>query len=222
MSWADFYLICFIFGFCFSLLSFLSGSLRWHAHFPHMPHGGHVGGGHPPVSHGPAHGGAAHSGVSNGRLTTQTEISPFNFITLTAFMAWFGGIGYLLSRFSKMWFAMGLGIAVLSGIGGASIVYLFIGKVLTSREENMDPADYEMVGVLGRVAVPIRENGGTGEIIYSQAGTRRVCGARADKAEAIDKGAEVVVTRYERGIAYVRRWEEMAEEGDALSSEQQS
>jgi membrane protein implicated in regulation of membrane protease activity len=225
MTWADFYLICFIFGFCFSLLSFLSGGLRWHVHFPHMPHGGgHVGGAHAPVAHGPAQGGAGHpaTGTVNGqRLTTETQISPFNFVTLTAFLAWFGGIGYLLSRFSKMWFAMGLGIAVMSGIGGASVVYLFIRKVLTSTEENMDPADYEMVGVLGRVASSIRE-GGTGEIIYSQAGTRRVCGARADGGQAIAKGDEVVVTRYEKGIAYVRRWEEMAEEGDALSSEQKS
>jgi membrane protein implicated in regulation of membrane protease activity len=225
MTWADFYLICFIFGFCFSLLSFLSGGLRWHVHFPHMPHGGgHVGGAHPPVVHGPAHGGAGHavSGTTHGpRLTTETQISPFNFVTLTAFLAWFGGIGYLLSRFSKMWFAMGLGIAVMSGIGGASVVYLFIRKVLTSTEENMDPADYEMVGVLGKVASSIRE-GGTGEIIYSQAGTRRVCGARAENGVAIAKGSEVVVTRYERGIAYVRRWEEMAEESDELSSEQKS
>jgi len=225
MTWADFYLICFIFGFCFSLLSFLSGGLRWHVHFPHMPQGGgHVGGAHPPVVHGPAHGGAAHPAAGlakGGRLTTQTEVSPFNFVTLTAFLAWFGGIGYLLSRFSKMWFAMGLGIAILSGIGGASVVYLFIGKVLTSTEENMDPADYEMVGVLGKVASSIRE-GGTGEIIYSQAGTRRVCGARAETGAAIAKGSEVVVTRYERGIAYVRRWEEIAEESDELSSEQKS
>jgi membrane protein implicated in regulation of membrane protease activity len=220
MTWADFYLICFIFGFCFSLLSFLSGGLRWHAHFPHMPHGGgHVGGAHAPGAHGPAH--SAAGLAKGGRLTTQTDVSPFNFVTLTAFLAWFGGIGYLLSRYSKMWFAMGLGIAVLSGIGGASVVYLFIGKVLTSTEENMDPADYEMVGVLGKVASSIRE-GGTGEIIYSQAGTRRVCGARSENGAAIAKGSEVVVTRYERGLAYVRRWDEMAEESDELSSEQTS
>jgi membrane protein implicated in regulation of membrane protease activity len=225
MTWSDFYLICFIFGFCFSLLSFLSGGLRWHVHFPHMPHGGgHIGGAHSPVAHGSAHGGAAHPAPSlakGGRLTTQTDVSPFNFVTLTAFLAWFGGIGYLLSRFSTMWFAMGLGIAILSGIGGASVVYLFIGKVLTSTEENMDPADYEMVGVLGKVASSIRE-GGTGEIIYSQAGTRRVCGARAENGAAIAKGSEVVVTRYERGLAYVRRWDEMAEESDEISSEQKS
>ena len=106
---------------------------------------------------------------------------------------------------------MGLGIALISGLAGGGIVFLFLSKVLTSEEENMDPADYEMVGVLGRTSIPIRE-GGTGEIIYSQAGTRRTCGARSEEGVAIAKGAEVVVTRYEKGIAYVRLWAEMSGE----------
>jgi hypothetical protein len=91
------------------------------------------------------------------------------------------------------------------------IIFLFLSKVLTSEEENMDPADYRMVGVLGRTSLPIRE-GGTGEIIYSQAGTRRTCGARSEEGGAIAKGVEVVVTRYERGIAYVRLWTEISGE----------
>jgi hypothetical protein len=87
-------------------------------------------------------------------------------------------------------------------------VFLFLTRVLISREENLDAADYEMVGVLGRTSMSIRENG-TGEIIYSQAGTRRTCGARSENGEAIAKGAEIVVTRYDKGIAYVRLWDEM-------------
>jgi len=100
---------------------------------------------------------------------------------------------------------------LLSGITGAGIIYLFLSRVLTSEEENLDPADYEMPGVLGRTSVPIRQ-GGTGEIIYSQAGTRKTCGARAEDGAAIAKGTEVIVTRYEKGIAYVRLWTEMAGE----------
>ena len=138
-------------------------------------------------------------------------MSPFNFVTFTAFLAWFGGTGFLLTRFSTVWFVMGLGIALVSGLIGAGVVFLFLSKVLTSEEENLDPADYEMVGVLGRVSVAIRE-GGTGEIIYSQAGTRRTCGARAENGRAIARGSEVVVTRYDKGIAYVRLWEELAGE----------
>jgi hypothetical protein len=63
-----------------------------------------------------------------------------------------------------------------------------------------------MVGVLGRITSPIRA-GGTGELLYSQAGTRRCAAARSDDGIAVEKGAEVIVTRYEGGIAYVRTWD---------------
>jgi hypothetical protein len=99
-------------------------------------------------------------------------------------------------------------------VGGA-IVFLFLSRVLISPEESMDPADYEMTGVLGRVSVSIRDKG-TGEIIYSQAGTRRTCGARGEDGNAITKGTEVVVTRYEKGIAFVRPWTEISSEEDSM------
>jgi membrane protein implicated in regulation of membrane protease activity len=211
MTWSDFYLTCFAVGFLLSAVSFIAGGLRWHLHLPHVPHGGgHVGGGHvgagnAPVPHaGAGSGAAAHAG-------RPAAVSPFNFVTLTAFLAWFGGAGYLITRFSSLWFALGLLIAMAAGLFGAAIVFLFLTRVLISREENMDSADYEMVGVLGRVSMPVRENG-TGEIIYSQAGTRRTCGARSENGSAIEKGAEVMVTRYEKGIAYVKRWEEISGE----------
>ncbi len=232
MTWADFYLICFVVGFAFSLISFLGGGTR-HFHLPHLPHGvGHVpvaghagpmvgghGGGGMVSSHAPLVGGH----VATTEVATQgaphamqsASISPFNFVTLTAFLAWFGGTGYLLTRYSRVWLVVGLGIALVSGLAGAAIIFLFLSKVLTSEQENMDPADYRMVGVLGRTSILIRE-GGTGEIIYSQAGTRRTCGARSEEGVAIAKGVEVVVTRYEKGIAYVRLWAEIS--GDESST----
>jgi hypothetical protein len=65
--------------------------------------------------------------------------------------------------------------------------------------------------MLGKVNVTIRP-GGTGEIVFSQGGTRHAAGARSEDGKAFPKGTEVVITRYERGIAYVRSWEEMAGE----------
>jgi membrane protein implicated in regulation of membrane protease activity len=200
MTWADLYLICFALGFAFSLLSFLLGGLHWH-----MPHG--WGGPNIHAGHGMGHG-HAHGGGHGA------EVSFFNPVTTAAFLAWFGGTGYLLTRFSSVWFTLGFMLALGSGLMGAGIVFLFLSRVLTSKEENLDPADFDMVGVLGKLSMPIRE-GGTGEIIYSQAGTRRSCGARAEDGSAIAKGTEVVVTRYERGIAYVRLWTEMAGEEPA-------
>lgn len=210
MTWADFYLICFALGFFFSLLSFLAGGLRWHLHLPHLSHV-HVTP-HLPAGHGSLPGG--HATAAQGH-DNAAHISPFNFITAAAFLTWFGGAGYLLTRFSGLWFVSGLGLATVSGAAGGGIVFLFLSRVLISQEESMDPADYEMTGVLGRVSVPIRESG-TGEIIYSQAGTRRSCGARSEGGNAIAKDSEVVVARYEKGIAYVRLWTEISGEEDSM------
>jgi membrane protein implicated in regulation of membrane protease activity len=206
MTWADFYLICFAVGFLLSTISFFVGGLHWH--LPFLPSGDahfHLHFGDAPG----ADGSSTNGGHANGGHGTQA--SPFNFITLTAFLAWFGGAGFLITRFAHVWFALGLLLSTSAGLVGAGIVFLFLARVLISPEENMDAADYEMVGVLGRTSLPIRTNG-TGEIIYSQAGTRRTCGARSETGSAIEKGAEIVVTRYEKGIAYVRLWEEMSGE----------
>jgi membrane protein implicated in regulation of membrane protease activity len=215
VTWSDFYLICFAVGFLLSAVSFIAGGFRWHLHLPHLPHGGmHVPTGS--VGHGPAAGHApANSGTTAragaGKGAQGTDVSPFNFITLTAFLAWFGGTGFLITRFSSVWSGLGVLISIAAGCVGAGLVFLFMSRVLVHPDENMDAADYEMVGVLGRTTLPIRA-GGTGEIIYSQAGTRRTCGARSENSGAIEKGSEIVVTRYEKGIAYVRLWEEMSGE----------
>ncbi len=223
LDWSDFYLICFAVGFCFSFFSFVFGGARFgRLHLPHF-HGHAVP--HVPLSHGPVAAGASHPPVAaHGPVTAQpagsakvargSGVSPFNPPSLAAFLAWFGGTGYLLTRFSTVWVGLGLFASVISGIVGGGIIFLFLSRVLISEDENMNLADYDMVGVLGKLSVSIRE-GGTGELVYSQMGTRRVCGARGEDGRAIAKGAEVVVTRYEKGIAYVRLWSEMAGEDES-------
>jgi membrane protein implicated in regulation of membrane protease activity len=137
----------------------------------------------------------------------------FNIGTIAAFLAWFGATGYLLQHVYGVWFVAALGVATLSGIGAASVVFWFLARVLMSHDHALDPADYRMTGVLGRITLPIRA-GGTGELTYSQEGTRRAAGARSDDGIAIPKGAEVIVARYEKGIAYVRKWEDPLGEAD--------
>jgi hypothetical protein len=222
-SWSDFYLICFAVGFCFSFFSFvLGGSRVGRLHLPHF-HGhsvAHMPSAHAPVAHAPAAGGhGSNSPASDGGANAprSTSVSPFNPPVIAAFLAWFGGTGYLLTRFSAVWVGLGLLASVGSGLVGGGIIFLFLSKILISDQEFLDPADFEMVGVLGKLSVPIRV-GGTGELIYSQAGTRRVCGARSESGEVIAKGTEVVVTRYEKGIAYVRLWSEMSGEADETTA----
>jgi membrane protein implicated in regulation of membrane protease activity len=202
MNWEMFYLTCFLVGVSLSLLAFVGGSLHLpHVHF-HLPHGHvavpHVGAGHAAVGHGP-------------------EMPYINFGTIAAFLAWFGGTGFLLTRHSGLLATVIILVSILAGLVASTIVFWFIVKFLLTHDQALDPADYEIVGVLGRVISSIRE-GGTGEIIFSQNATRQTCGARSDDGKGLARGTEVIVTRYERGIAYVRRYDEMAERQAGESS----
>ena len=223
MNWELFFLVCFVVGFSFSVLSFLGGLGRFHFHL-HLPKQVHLGGiGHgaaPGVSHGggtPAHGathGTAQAHSTQHAAAKGAHFSFFNPMTMAAFLTWFGGAGYLLVHLRHIWIFAGLALASLVGLAASAIVFVFVGKVLIANERDLDPLDYEMVGVLGRISVPIRIDG-TGEIIFDQEGVRRTCAARCERNGPLAKGEEVVVTRYERGVAYVRRWEELANPAEA-------
>jgi membrane protein implicated in regulation of membrane protease activity len=125
------------------------------------------------------------------------------------FLAWFGGVGYLLTRHAGLNFWLDLSIALAIGLTGAWILTLFL-RFLASREQPLDPADYDMIGVLGRVSSPIRP-GGIGEVIYQRDGARKPLCAKSEEDISIARGEEVIVTRYEKGIAYVRTWEAMTQ-----------
>jgi membrane protein implicated in regulation of membrane protease activity len=187
MTWQSFYLTCFLFGLLMTLGSFLLGA-HLHVHF-HPPHGFdffdvHVG------SHG-----------SGGK-------SVFNLSTILVFLTWFGGTGYVLTRYRSAGAAIALSGAIVVGFVGGALMYLFMARVFIANEKPLRDEDFEMVGILGRVSSSIRE-AGTGELIYTQQGTRRSCGARSEDGRAVERGTEVVVMRYEKGIAYVRRFEEL-------------
>jgi membrane protein implicated in regulation of membrane protease activity len=213
MNWPDIYLFCFCAGFLFSLISVLLGHLHLdvHGHHGHLPHvgSGHHGGA--PHSHGAAHAGHPDAG--------RPEVSPFSVSTAAAFLAWFGGTGYLATHYYRVWFLTALVLATAAGLLGASVVFWFLAKVLMRDREDLDPANFDMIGVFANVSCNIRP-GGVGEILFSQAGSRRAAPARSEDGSAISSGAEVIVTRFENGIAYVRRWDELSEldEGDCKSA----
>jgi hypothetical protein len=189
MNWPQIFLGCFVVGFVLSALSFAFGIVDMHVHFPWETH---------------VQVGSAHVGHMHG-------LGPINFATLTAFVAWFGGAGYLLITQFRWLTIPALVAAVPVGLTGSAIVFLLMAKVLWSPHENLQLADYHMVGVLGRLTQPIR-TGGIGELVYTQGGTRKSCGATSADGTAIEKGTEVVVTAYERGIASVKRWSDLAEQ----------
>lgn len=182
-DWNAMYLTCFGVGLVLSFVAFFGGALHLHIGRFHF-HG-----------HGVGKGARSHG------------MSPVNGFTVMAFLCWFGGTGYLMHRAHVFGVAMVLLFSVLSGVAGASLVFWFLVKVLMPGERTLEAADTEMTGVIGHLsgAVPVN---GCGEMLYSQNGARRSAAVRSDSGEAMERGAEVVVMRYERGVAYVRRWDE--------------
>jgi hypothetical protein len=191
MNWSALFLGCFVIGFSLSVLSLALSPFRFHLHLPFLHHAT------VPHLHAGPHGHA------------QAGVSPINFATVMAFLAWFGGTGYLLTSQFRWLTVPALVLATLAGGAGGFVVFWVMAHVLWSPDENMQSADYHMVGVLGRIGHGIRDEG-LGELIYSRGGTRHSCGARSVDGRAIERGTEVVVTAYDRGIAYVKRWDEFA------------
>lgn len=197
MTWSNFYLFCFLVGFSLSVLSFLAGAghihlpLKWHLPF-HLGH--HWGGGH---------------GAMRGSFKGGAHISWFNASTIMAFLAWFGGTGYLLTRHSHLWALLSLSLSMVAGLFAGWVVFRFMVKLVQVDDAPMTSEDRRVEGALATISMPIRENG-TGEIIFALGGTRRCAGARSGDGQSIDKGTEVVIERYEKGIAYVKKWEEFS------------
>lgn len=194
---ASLFLGCFAFGLIFTVAGFLLGALG-SGHHLHVPGFDFHGGGHGGVD-----GGAAHAGDHGA------TISPFNFSTISAFLAWFGGAGYLLTRYSSLTALLVTVAAAVAGLAGGGIVFLTLTRYVLPRLTVMRPEEYRVQGAVARVTSAIHE-GGTGEIVYTLAGARHADGARSASGEALERGAEVVVTRVEKGIAYVERWDKFA------------
>ena len=143
----------------------------------------------------------AHARVHPGRRARTG--SPINVGSLLAFLIWFGGVGFLLHAFSPLVLLLVILLALLAGLGGAAIIALFLVKVLIPAQTVIDPSQYRLDGTSGRITATIPA-GGTGEITYSKAGTRRSDAARSIDEQAVPHGSEVVILGYRRGIAYVQ------------------
>jgi hypothetical protein len=200
MNWETFYLVCFLVGLMLSALSLLGGMGHIGAHI-HVPHH---------VIHMPATG---HLPPAAKAVSTTGTIPWWNTFSLMIFLCWFGAAGYLLTRHGSFVTSIVLVFSALCGVVGGAIVFLFMAKVLLPHERELTADETDIVGAVGRLSAAIH-NGGTGEMIYEQLGATRSTPARSEDGDSIQKQEEVFVIRYEKGIAYVRRWEDVAGDGE--------
>ena len=208
MNWETFYLVCFLAGLMLSFVSLLGGMGHFggHVHVPHV-HAPHV---HVPHAHvhvphaaGVANGSGAGANGGGG-----ADVPWWNAFSIMIFLCWFGAAGYLLTKYGSFVAGVVVVLAAVCGIAGGAIIFMFLTKVLMPHERELTADDTDVVGVVGRLSCAIRA-GGTGEIVYQQMGATCSAIARSEDGEAIGKDAEVYVIRYERGIAYVKKWDEL-------------
>jgi hypothetical protein len=185
------YLFTFAFGVIFSIASFALGAF---------------GGGHGVHLHGLDLHGAGHGAGAGGH---DAHISPFSVSTISAFLAWFGGAGYLLTRFTHLTAVLDLLLAAGVGLVGGGIIFVAIGRYVLPRLTELREEDFQVQGAVGHLSVSIPA-GAVGEIVFSIGGAQQVDSARSVSGEAIERGTEVVVLRREKGIAYVERWDKFA------------
>ena len=101
--------------------------------------------------------------------------APINFSTITAFLAWFGGVGYLLTRFSGVGFGW-LSLLRSSAVSSGPRLFSFLACSARPRKA-LDAADYEMIGMLGQLTSAIRESG-TGEMASRQPASPQRTGSK--------------------------------------------
>jgi membrane protein implicated in regulation of membrane protease activity len=106
---------------------------------------------------------------------------------LTAF-----GVGGVVGRYYGLSHPASSGIGVLSGVAMATIVYQF-ARVLFTQQASSEIKMASLVGRTAEVSVGIPA-GGVGQVTMVVGGERSEHLARAATADALPRGAEVVVT----------------------------
>jgi membrane protein implicated in regulation of membrane protease activity len=201
------YLICFLVGLGFAVISaFLSGVFG-HFHIG-VDHSVDVGGHDVDIGGHDVNIGDHHLDVGDhGDLSTQndanTHFSPVSPITIATFITSFGGIGLIMKETLRAPMFLSLPVASGSGFVVAGIVFYFFYKIFQITQASSEPTMESVLDIEAEVITPIPANG-IGEISYVVKGSRFTAPARAEEQEAIVKHTIVRITKIVGNTFYVR------------------
>ena len=216
---ANLFLSIFLFGLIFTVasivLGFAQGGDFGAGHDATVDVGGHADAGGADTGHLGGHDAQAHAHSDSSAHHAGPSV--FNVPTIMAFLTWFGGAGFIFRQTLGAGWFVAVPLALVSGVVGGAIMFALLARVLwPMMSKPMSTSDYDLPGTPARVVSSIRE-GGVGEIVYEKGGTRFTAGARSEDGYAITRGAEVVIVRYERGLAYVQDVERLLQGSDEQS-----
>jgi membrane protein implicated in regulation of membrane protease activity len=186
-----FYLVCLTVGFLFSLMgavfggAFGHGGFGGHAGLGHgveIDHGGHFGHGHIAVDH--------ESAAGSNPSSQMPGASVFNAMTVSTFIAFFGGGGLIAMKvlgLGPLWsVAAALPVALII----AACQFLLLVHVFIHAQASSEALRAVLVGCEAGVITSIAADR-TGRISYVLKGSRFTAPAISLDGESIDRGAKV-------------------------------
>lgn len=189
------YLVAFVAGGAFGVLSWALGA---HGHHGHAHGHAHVGHGHGRVGHGHAH---------THHLPTARWINPLANLTAWAALACIGGaVGYLSRRAG-----VSAPMSVLYAAPAGLVAAFAIGGLVSALSRGTRYVEPLPEGLVANVLARIGETT-TGEVMYMHNGARHSLPARSVDGRPIEAGIEVIVIDVQDGIARVQASAELLKE----------
>lgn len=208
------YLILFLIGFCFAVISFILSSLG-HLGVGHgadvdaqdVDIGGHDVdvGGHDIDASGDNIDIGDHDvdGHFDGS-SAEMHVSPVSPITIAMFITAFGGVGFIFQQIPGGSLFLSLPLAFVSGFLIAGFAFYILYKLFKATQASSNYSRESLLGLEAEVITSIPSDG-LGEIAYITRGSRFSAPARSEEKSEIPRHAIVRMTRIVGNIFYVRQ-----------------
>jgi hypothetical protein len=130
-----------------------------------------------------------------------SEVPGLSMLAISGFITAFGAFGMVSATFLRAAVLVSLLIAAAGGLlVGAAAQVFFVRVISTTTSSNVDLSTIK--GTSAQVIIPIPATG-LGQIALVMRGQRVTLGARASAAQAIGRGAHVIVDSLRDGVAFV-------------------
>lgn len=136
----------------------------------------------------------------------------FNPVLILAFITIGSASGYLFEVYSSIHHVLILIFSCVIALVLAAVLHYFILIPLSSAEESLVYTEQSLKGRVGKVIIPIPEDG-YGEVLLESASGRIAKPAMGYKKEAIEEGKDVLIVKVKQGVLYVTLYDDLYKEG---------
>ncbi|MGG0717359.1 NfeD family protein [Robertmurraya massiliosenegalensis] len=131
------------------------------------------------------------------------ELIPFiNPALILAFITFFSASGYLFELLTSLNSMIIVIISILIALLLDTLLNIFILIPLSSAQESLAYSNHSLRGRIGKVIIPIPEDG-FGEVILKSASGTVAKSAVSFKGESIEEGQNVLVVEVQNGVLHV-------------------